>query len=263
MTVSIVTLLSFLGQMGMMMYFPIFLQGIQKISSTYNGLIIIPCNILTAFISVPVGFLLTRTKRFKWMYVVGVGLVTLDLFGITLLSSETHVAWNFAISIFAGIGMGALPVINTMVVQNAVPKRMLGVAMGAFFFCFSIGMAIAPAVLDSAKASGYEKTLSASLPKGLDKSVQPLIDEKVLLIESDRSKLEKAFDGKGTEGKALYIQTYQAIRDAMQSGIRRIFWVGAFAMFIAFLLICTIPGNSIGDNVQTLEREPAETATAN
>ena len=268
MTVSIATLLSFLGQMGMMMYFPMFLQGVQKISTTYNGLIMIPSNILMAIISVPVGFLLTRSKRFKWMYVVGVGLVTLDLFGIMLLSSETHVAWDVVVSILAGIGMGALPVINTMVVQNAVPKRMLGVAMGAFFFCFSIGMAIAPAILDSAKASGYEKTLSASLPKGLDKiadsrTIQSLCDEKVLLNESARSRLEKAFDGKGTEGNALYTRTYYAIRDAMQSGIRRVFLVGAIAMLLAFLLICTIPENSIVEDPRKMEQEPAETAMAN
>jgi MFS family permease len=260
MTVSIATLLSFLGQMGMMMYFPMFLQGVQKISTTHNGLIMIPSNILMAFVSVPIGFLLSRSKRFKWMYVAGVGLLTLDLFGVMLLSSETHVVWDVVVSVLAGIGLGALPVINTMVVQNAVPKRMLGVAMGAFFFCFSIGMAIAPAILDSAKASGYEKTLAVSLPQGLDKNIHSLCDEKVLLIESARSDLERAFGAMGTEGNALYIQTYHAIREAMQSGIRSVFLVGAIAMLMAFLLVCTIPENSIGEDLHKPEQEPAETA---
>lgn len=66
-TVAIATLFSFFGQMGIMMYFPMFLQGVQSISTTRSGQIITPYSVLMAFIGVPVGFFLGRSGKFKWM----------------------------------------------------------------------------------------------------------------------------------------------------------------------------------------------------
>ena len=265
-TVSIATLLSFLGQTGLMMYFPMFLQGVQGVSTLQSSYIIIPCSFLMSFIGVPVGFLLSRSKRFKWMYVVGFGLLTADMFAIQFLSAGTPIAWSLAVSSIAGIGMGAVPTINTLVVQNAVPKRLLGVAMGTFFFAFSMGYAIAPALLGSAMTSGYEKTLAASLPKGLEKIADQkarasLSDQKVLLNASARDELKKIFETKGEEGKALYKQTMQAIRDSMQSGIRNVFLIGAIGMLLAFLIISTIPENAIGE-VRVKDSSESVTAPA-
>jgi len=251
-TVSLVTLLSFLGSTALSMYFPMFLQGVQGVSTLHSSYIIIPNSLLMSFLGVPVGFLLSRSKQFKWMYVVGLGLMTADLFAMQFLSAETPIAWSLAVSCIAGIGMGAIPTINTLVVQNAVPKRLMGVAMGTFFFAFSMGIAIAPALLGSAMASGYEKKLAATLPRGLEtasdnRTISSLIDQKVALNASARDALKKAFDSKGAEGESLYNQTVQAIRDSMQSGIKSAFLVGAIGMLVAFLLICTIPRNAIGE----------------
>jgi MFS family permease len=264
-TVSVATLLSFLASMGLSMYFPMFLQGVQGVSTLQNSYIIIPNGFLTSFLGVPVGFLLSRSKRFKWMYVVGFGLMTADMFAMQFLSANTPIAWSFAVSAIAGIGMGAVPTINTLVVQNAVPKRLLGVAMGSFFFAFSMGMAIAPAILGSAMTSGYEKKLSTSLPKGLEqfadkKTLASLSDQKVLLNASARDALKKAFESKGEEGESLYRQTVQAIRDSMQSGLRAVFLVGAVGMLIAFLLICTIPKNAIGEGQDKAAPETVKAA---
>lgn len=260
-TVSIATLLSFLATTGLSMYFPMFLQGVQGVSTLQSSYIMVPNSFLMSFLGVPVGFLLSRSKRFKWMYVLGFGIMTANMFVMLFLSADTPVVWSLAVSCIAGIAMGAVPTINTLVVQNAVPKRLLGVAMGAFFFAFSMGIAIAPALLGSAMAAGYEKSLSSSLPKGLEtiadsKTLASLSDQKVLLNESARNALEKVFELKGEEGKSLYRETVQAIRDSMQGGIRAAFLVGAVGMLIAFLLICTIPKNAIEEVPETAAKEP-------
>ena len=86
-----------------------------------------------SFIGVPVGFLLARTKRYKWMYILGFAILTADMFGVIFFTAETPVLWSVLACTLTGIGLGAIPTVNTMVIQNAVPKRLLGVAMGAFF----------------------------------------------------------------------------------------------------------------------------------
>ncbi|MCB8926024.1 MAG: hypothetical protein H6652_10420 [Ardenticatenaceae bacterium] len=49
-----------------------------------------------------------------------------------------------------------MPTVNTLVAQFAVPRRLLGVAVGAIFFVVMMGMAIAPAILGLAQNSAAD-----------------------------------------------------------------------------------------------------------
>ena len=245
-TVAIASFLSFFGQMGMMMYFPMFLQGVQGVSATLSGWIFTPYSVFMAFVGVPVGFLLGRTRRYKWMYIVGFGILTASMFGVILLSEETPIFFGVLVSTMAGLGLGAIPTVNTMVVQNAVPRRLLGAAMGAIFFCLMFGVAISPAILGAFEQATFDRTLSASLPEGL-KHMADQVDSQVLLSESDMAALENTFKEMGSEGKALFQQTVDAIRSSMEASVRSVFWIGALTMLAAFLIMLTIPEVPIGE----------------
>ena len=78
---------------------------------------------------------------------LGYGLLTAAIFGIVFFDSETPVSVAVLAATLAGLGLGTIPTINTLVVQWAVPKRLLGASMGALFFSITMGTAIAPAVL--------------------------------------------------------------------------------------------------------------------
>ena len=250
-TVAVASFLSFFGQMGMMMYFPMFLQGVQGISATISGWIFTPYGVLMAFVGVPVGFLLARYRRYKWMYITSFGILTATMFSVLLLSEDTPIFFSVIVSTLAGLGLGAIPTVNTMVVQNVVPKRLLGAAMGATFFCMMMALAIAPAILGTAERVAYEKTLAASLPDGLDQVADEptrdaMVDSQVLLSEPDMVALENAFKQAGSEGEALFHQTVNAIRASMLAGLRSVFWIGAVLMLISFLVIITVPEIPIG-----------------
>ncbi|HSW39540.1 MAG TPA: MFS transporter, partial [Acidobacteriota bacterium] len=166
-TVALATFFSSFGTMGMMMYFPMFLQGVQGISTFHSGFITTPYGVLTAFMGVPVGYIIARSGRFKWMYVGGYGILSVGIFGLVLLHADAPVFWSVAIAVLAGFGYGVIPTINTVVVQNAIPKRLMGVAMGAVFFFISIGSAIAPAILGSTMNVAYTRAITQSMPEGL------------------------------------------------------------------------------------------------
>jgi len=264
-TVAIASFFSFFCQMGMMMYFPMFLQGVQGISATTSGQIITPYSVLMSFIGVPVGFMLARKARFKWMYILGFGLLTLDMFAVILFTADTPIVLSVVVAVVAGLGLGAVPTVNTMVVQNAVPKRLLGVAMGAIFFSLMMGVAISPALLGSAMNATYARTLKASLPEGLSRiadesTIASLGDSRVLLSDSALAALKRSFLEKGSEGQALFDQTVQAIRTSMEAGLRSVFWIGAVTMLIAFLIISTIPPISIPEVEKAKPLEPATKA---
>jgi len=245
-TVAIATLLSFFGQIGMTLYFPMFLQGVQGFSGVESGQIVTPFSVLMAFVGVPAGIILGRTKRYRWIYIMSFAILTATMFGIVFFTEKTPASWGFAAAAMAGFGLGAIPTVNTMVVQNAVPKRLLGVVMGATFFCISMGGALSPAILGSAMNATYEKKLAISLPAGLreavdEKMIASLGNSRVLLSKPAMTALESTFAQMGSEGPRLFRQTVQAIRSSMAAGLRSVFWVAAVAMLLAFLLICTVP----------------------
>jgi MFS family permease len=248
-TVAVATLLSYFGQMAIMMYFPMFLQGVQGMSTMKSGQIITPYSVVMAFVGVPVGFLLARGGKFKWMYVLGFGILAVDVFAMIFFTEQTPRLWSIVAVTVAGIGLGAVPTVNTMVVQNAVPRRLLGAAMGAMFFAILMGVAIAPALLGSAMNASYEKTLSSSLPPELNRiadkeTLASLGNPRILLLKPAMDALKTKFEQGGDPMKALFPDTVQAIRHSLQAGVRSIFCLGAVTMLLAFLVISTIPAKT-------------------
>ena len=245
-TVAVSGMLSFIGLMAMMMYYPIFLQGVQGISVMRSGQILTPLTVLMAFMGVPTGFILAKTKRYKWMYISGYGLLTAVIFGIVFFDSETPVFVAVLAATLAGLGLGTIPTINTLVVQWAVPKRLLGASMGAIFFSITMGMAIAPAILGPVMNGAYAKKLEATLPSGLhqfaDKAtITALADPKALLSPTAMKDLKATFAKEGIRGNELFAPTIVAIRTSMEAGLRSVFLLGAVTMLISFLLILTVP----------------------
>jgi MFS family permease len=214
-----------------------------------------------AFVGVPTGFALAKWKRYKWMYVAGYGLLTLVTTAIIFFDAETPVYMGFLAATLSGFGLGAIPTINTLVVQYAVPKRLLGVAMGAIFFNLQMGTAISPAVLGSVYNMAYAKKLSVSLPAELpqfsDKAtIAALSDSKVLLSPTAMEALEKTFKKSGDAGTALFQRTVDAIRSSTEAGLRGVFLVGSITMLIAFLLILRVPEVTMGAVVEDKKQQP-------
>ncbi len=245
-TVASSGMLSFIGLMAIMMYYPFFLQGVKGISVMQSGQILTPFTVLMAFVGLPTGFVMAKTKRYKWMYVSGYGLLTAAIFGIVFFDSGTPVFIAVLAATLAGLGLGTIPTINTLVVQWAVPKRLLGASMGALFFSITLGTALAPAILGSAMNATYAKKLETTLPAGLNQfadkaTITALGDPKALLSPTAMKALEAAFAKEGAYGNVLFKQTVEAIRTSMEAGLRIVFLLGAVTMLISFLLIVTIP----------------------
>ena len=264
-TVAVATFLSFFAQMVITMYFPLFLQGVQGISATKSGQIITPYSVLFAFVGVPTGFILAKTKRYKWMYILGFGILTADMFGVIFFGAATPISWSVIACTLAGLGFGSIPTINTMVVQNAVPKRLLGVAMGAIFFIISMGIAVSPAILGAAMNATYTTKLAATLPEELRevadaKTMAALGNPRVLLSQPAMAALEAEFARRGNDGQALFRRTVDAIRMSMEAGLRSIFWIAAIAILLSFVLIITVPEIPLDAEVQ--DKKAPEPVTA-
>jgi MFS family permease len=155
--------LSFFGLLGIMAYSPIFVQDVMGISPTISGTMLTPFTVIMALMGVPTGFLLARTGKFKWMYNLGYAIVIICMFAMWRFSAGTQI-WVFVlITAVAGLGLGAVLTVNTLVAQFAFPKRLLGVAVGAMFFFQMVGLSVAPAILGIAQNTAPDLESSLKL----------------------------------------------------------------------------------------------------
>jgi MFS family permease len=245
-TASGAALLSIFGFTAVLVYYPLFLQGVQNASATLSGKIITPFSVLTSFMGIPAGLLISKTKRYKWMYVTGYAILVLVMWGAVSLTATTTIAWGFVLSAMAGIGLGTIPTINALVVQYAVPKRLLGVATGGLYFFVTLGKAIAPALLGSFLNATYARELTARLPSALGQSLDQatrasISNPRVLLSTSAFAELKNNFSRIGDQGPAFFENVVQAIRSSLEAGLKGVFIIGAVTMLVSFLLILTIP----------------------
>ena len=70
------------------------------------------------------------------------------------------------------------------------------------------------------------------------------------MSETALAELKSAFDRVDDQNSVLFDQTVQAVRDALQSGLKVLYLIASVALLIAFLLILTIPEVSMDAEVQ-------------
>jgi MFS family permease len=85
------------------------------------------------------------------MYNLGYAIVILCMFAMWRFTADTPIWVYVLVTAVAGFGFGAIPTINTLVAEFAVPKRLLGVSVGAIFFFQMVGLSVAPAILGIAQ----------------------------------------------------------------------------------------------------------------
>lgn len=155
-TAAMAGFFSLFGFMGILFYGPVFAQNVMGVSPSISGTLITPFTIAMSLMGIPAGFLLGSTKKYKWMYNIGYVLLTASMFLFWTFTKDTP-PWLFAVVAgAAGISLGTIPTVNTLVAQFAVPKELLGVAVGAIYFFVLMGMAVGPQFLGLAQAAGAD-----------------------------------------------------------------------------------------------------------
>ena len=179
------------------------------------------------------------------------GVLTVGMICMVFFNVETPIWLGVLVMVLAGLGVGSIPTINILIVQFALPKRLLGIAVAAIFFIVAIGQAVTPAIMGSAMNVTYEKNLRDLLPEEVslqmnETTFESLADSRVLMDSNAMAGLENALSA----DENLYSQTVYAIRSALRSGLKTVFLIGAVTLLAAFLFIMTIPEVSMDVEVQ-------------
>jgi EmrB/QacA subfamily drug resistance transporter len=249
---SLLMFLVGIGMFGIILYTPLFVQGVLGKSATGSGTVLTPLVFSMTAVGIVGGQIIARVRRIKPFTLLGTVVMTCGVYLLTTLdvnSTQATVALYLAVT---GLGLGFIMPTATLAVQSTVQKRMLGVATSATQFIRSIGSTVGTAVIGSIVTKGYAEGLAANAPpQAPDRLISALENPQALVSEAARQALYRAasaFPG----GEQLVDQVIQGAREALADSIHDGF------VFILVAVGCAIGAALLMKNIRLEEVRPVE-----
>ena len=152
-TSIIATFLISFGFFGAAVFLPQWFQFVQGATPTNSGLYSLALLAGLILGSVGSGYIVSRTGRYKAVILIGLAVMAVGLVLMSNLRADTELPILWAWMFITGIGIGPTLAVFTIVVQNAVPMRALGVATSNLTFFRQIGGSVGLALLGTVFAN--------------------------------------------------------------------------------------------------------------
>ena len=219
--------------------------------------------------SVISGLLVSRTGHYKWIIVGSIAVMGFAVLLMTQLTKDTPVPVVWVWMFIAGLGVGTTFSVPTIVIQNAVPFRQLGVATSNLTFFRQIGGTIALAFVGTIFATSFQDNL---IPQMSAAGVPQQVINGFTQASSSGSFDFSSLTGVGDLGAAIlkaippeFQAAVQPFIGAMVEGVHgafslataQAFWLGVIGSIVAFaasLAIKEIP-------LRTSNEQPVPTQT--
>jgi EmrB/QacA subfamily drug resistance transporter len=261
-TISVAAMfLAAFGFFGAIIFLPRWFQVVAGTSATesgYNLLPILGALIISATLS---GQIVARTHHYKALIFVAMLLLAGGLFLMTNLRADTDRPILWVWMIIAGLGIGPSFAVFTLIVQNSVAPKVIGVATASLTFFQQIGGTIGLTIASTV----FADKLTADLPPRL---VAAGVPPAFLTQLQPGGQLD--LTGTGDLGQRILTATPEAFRPQVQPLIPGIvgavhtsfslaiaagFWVSIAAAIIAAVFVLFLREQPMRE---TFEMEPAE-----
>jgi EmrB/QacA subfamily drug resistance transporter len=136
---SAMSLLLGMAMLGALTFLPLYQQTVQHATPTGSGLALIPLMLGSTVTSLIAGQVTSKTGRYKILPIIGAVIMTLGLYLLTNLGVDTSRLTAALYFVVLGVGMGFLMQITSLIAQNSVPQRDMGVASSSRSFFQQIG----------------------------------------------------------------------------------------------------------------------------
>jgi EmrB/QacA subfamily drug resistance transporter len=164
---SLVAGLSFLAGLAMfgaITFLPLYQQTVQGASATVSGLLLTPLMAGVMVTSIIAGQITSRTGRYKALPIAGSAVMGAGMYLLSLLGVGTTRVTSGLFFVVLGLGMGLLMQITSVMAQNSVALKDIGVASSSRLFFQQIGGSIGVSVFGAIFARRLTAALSARLP---------------------------------------------------------------------------------------------------
>jgi EmrB/QacA subfamily drug resistance transporter len=207
-----------LGLFGAMTFIPLYQQTVQGASPTVSGLLMTPMMLGSAVTSVLAGVLMTKTGRYKLFPILGGAIMSVGmglLTGLTVTTSRFETEVYFAV---LGLGMGLLMQMVSLIAQNSVELKDMGVATSARMFFQQMGGSLGVAAFGAVFASRLNSFMNSAAPGGSGGTLH----------------VSGSFDPAQVASLPPAVQ--QVVFHAVAHGVQGVFWAVLPASVLVFVL---------------------------
>jgi len=163
----VLTFLTGLAMFGAMTFLPLFQQTVQGESPTVSGLMLTPMMLGVTVTSIVAGQVTTKTGRYKVFPVLGGGIMALGMYLLTELGIGTSRLTSALFYVVLGLGMGFLMQMVSLIAQNSVEQKDMGVASSARMFFQQIGGSLGVAAFGAIFARQLTTSLASAAGTGV------------------------------------------------------------------------------------------------
>ncbi len=227
-----------MGMFGVVIYLPLFMQGVLGVSATQSGGLLTPLMLGSVGGSILTGQLNLRWQTYKPSAVVGSILVAFGMILFARMDASTLQSEVVRAMIVAGFGMGLLLPVYTVAVQNAAPSKHMGAATASTTFFRQIGSTVGVAVFGSILLTRYHHDFDPSLPANLPAELRQFFDNP-LMLGIRRPQLLAAFSHY-PGGLFLLQKLLGNVRLALVHGLQVIFFASSVVMVASIVLNCLL-----------------------
>ncbi|MCX4972491.1 MDR family MFS transporter [Streptomyces sp. NBC_00620] len=144
---SIIAFITGFVMFGATLFLPLYQQAVQGASATNSGLLLLPMLGAMLVTSMVAGRVTTNTGRYKVFPLVGGALMTVGLFLLSQMDTETTRLTSGVYMAVVGAGMGCLMQITMLVAQNSVEMKDMGVASSTSTLARTLGSSFGVAIM--------------------------------------------------------------------------------------------------------------------
>ncbi len=202
-------------------FLPLYFQDSLFVSPTESGLRMLPQMIGVTLGTFGIGRLIARTGRCKPWPIIGTLCAVAGLLVVSQISGTTSYATLVLPMVAMGFGMASVFTTSSIVAQNAVEFRDLGVVTSTIMFFRSLGGSFGLAVFGTILNSAIRTEIPARLDVDADRAAD--------LIRSPE------------EIRALPVDQRLAVIESVAIGVGRVYLVCALVMVVGFVAALLLP----------------------
>ena len=238
---AIVTMFFGMALFGSIFFIPLFVQGVVGVSATNSGLLLTPLMLTSIVGSVISGQLVSRLGKYKWIAIAGMAISIVGswmLVQLNVHSTNADVVWAMLV---LGLGMGFGMSLYTLIVQNALPRK-IGEATSALTFFRSIGGTIGLAAMGSVMTTAYLPSFQNALPAAVKQAVPAKVlslfhNPQILLQPAALTQIQADFARAGAQGMALFNGLVNAVKIGLTTGIHNVFIFSLVLMILGLIAV--------------------------
>jgi len=234
---AVATFFASIGFFAAIIFLPRYFQSVLGESATDSGYATLPLLFGVIISSISAGLLIARRGRYKSLILGAILLLSAGSLLLTNIKADTDPWALRAWLLLAGLGVGPTLSVFTIVVQNAVPFKLLGAATSNLTFFRQVGASVGLAVVGSYFGGQLARTIPAELaavaPAGTFNSFFAVAGENLDQLTNVGGKFDPALLALIP---AEYLQAFfGAIKAGIADAIGSIFWIAVVASLIAFV----------------------------